>query len=578
MIEDSDDLGGLHNSLDILFRRRWIVLSVWLATISAAAAILLTTPPLYETGALLNIEKERGQTASNYASGVLVDNSNADYFNTQYELLRSESLCSKIYDQLKLSAAADFSEPSGITKLRGAISVAPIPRSRLAYVKARSHDPQLAARIANAIAEAYVAENIRNQLFISKDLLLTLQASPSDPKTRRLYEVLPPVVNSSVIQSLKGDYAKLETQWALLSERLTLKHPTMAGLRSQRESISRQISAETDRVIQSLKTELSGQLMGNNVRIIDPAKVPDIPIKPKIKFGMMVASLLGLGLAFLAAGLVNFFDQTVRTQEDVERKLGAAFLGMLPQIKPSQAKTLQALTESANSLTGEAFRNLRTMVDFALVSGRNKALLVTSSIQSEGKTYVSANLAIAFAQIGERVLLISGDLRRPRLHKMFEHSNQKGISSFLANGSDVAELDELVSPTDIPGLNILHCGIQPPNPSELLNTPRLGALAAWAQSRFDRVIIDSTPLFPVSDTLLWGRHVPAAVFVVRYGFTRVPVIHNALQKLKTAAIKVHGVIINEAKLGGLTYYSYGSSQYYQDYHQPQPEGRSKSHR
>ena len=226
--------------------------------------------------------------------------------------------------------------------------------------------------------------------------------------------------------------------------------------------------------------------------------------------------------------------------------------------------TAQTALNAQEKLTSEAVRNLRTMVDFASVPQNAKAMIVTSTIQDEGKSYIASNLAVAFSQLGEKVLLITGDLRRPSIHKNFGVSSERGLSDFLAKGQRVEELADLVQKSEVPGVHVLSCGPRPPNPSELLNTPRLGALVAWAKTNYDRVIVDCTPMYPIHDTLLWGRHINAAIFVARYGSTRAPLIAKACSRLQEGGVKVLGAVVNAAKSGGLTYSSYGY--YYQQYY------------
>ena len=384
------------------------------------------------------------------------------------------------------------------------------------------------------------------------------------------------MVNNTLIQALKGEYAKLESQHAEMSQKFTPKYPAMAALKSNMTALQNRIQAETDKVVASLKTELSGQLRGNNVRIVDPAQEPGGPFKPRKGKALFLGFLTGLGLGLLIAFIVEAIDQSIRTQDDVENKLKQPFLGVLPLSVQQSGPVYQALLSKEVSLTSDAIRNLRTMIDFAGVSHKAKVMLVTSSVQGEGKTYVASNLAVAFSQLGERVLLVGGDLRRPQLYKNFDLSAEKGLSNFLASGEAVSELEGLLQAPKVPNLKVLVCGPRPPNPSELLNTPRLGAMVSWARSAFDRVIVDCTPLFPINDTLLWGRHVPTAVFVVRYGTTRTPLIQNACQRLEAGGIKPLGVLVNAAKAGGLSYASYGH--YYQQYYHGYGHKESASQR
>ncbi|MBI5630433.1 MAG: polysaccharide biosynthesis tyrosine autokinase [Elusimicrobia bacterium] len=559
----------LTHYLDILLRRRWIVAAAALLVFVTAALVTFTTPPLYQASALLVIEKERGGGAV-YANGAMVENSNDDHYQTQYKLLQSFSLLQQVYQDLRLDGVKEFANPRGVEKLQTALIVYPIMRSRLVYVKVNSGNPQLAAKVANAIAETFVRQNLSNQLFISKEVLQALQIRQDSPNTRRTYEALPAVVNNTLIQTLKGEYAKLEAQAAEMSQKFTPKYPGIVAIRSNMAALKGQIDSETDKIIQSVKTDLSGQLRGNNVRVVDPARVPDRPIKPKKRLALILGLLGGLGLGLAAALIIEKLDQSLRTQEDVEKKLKLPFLGLVPYSAKKEGSIYDALLTSELSLTSESLRNLRTMIDFAGVSHASQAMIVTSTVQSEGKTYISSNLAVVFAQLGEKVLLIEGDLRRANLHKQFGLSTQRGLSDYLAASQSVEEVQESIQKTQIPNLHVLACGPRPPNPSELLNTPRLGALISWAKENFDRVIVDCTPMFPINDTLLWGRHIRSGVFVTRYGKTRVPLILKACQKLHTGGVKILGIAINSAKAGGLTYSSYGYyyQQYYHSYSQP----------
>lgn len=559
----SEDFDLAHY-LDVILRRRWLVLSGFTIVFVSTLFYTFLTRPVFQASTMLVIEKERG-SSSVAADGTMIESSNEDYYQTQYKLLKSESLMRQVYDKLSLSQTEDFSQPQGLAKFEKALKISPVLRSRLVYVRVESHDPALAARIANALSQTFVEQNLASQLFISKEVLQALQVKDSDAATRSSYGSLPAVVNNPLIQQLKAEDAKLRSKYADMSARFTPRHPEMLALHANITSLEAQIQVETDKIVQSLKTELSGQLKGNNVRIVDAALVPEKPVKPKKLISLILGLFVGLGAGIGLAFLIEILDQSVRTQDDVENKLGLPFLGQIPLSGDTTERVFDALLRNELSLTSEAVRNLRTMVDFAGVPHNVKAVIVTSTVQGEGKSYVSSNLAVAFSQLGEKVLIISGDLRRPSVHKNFEVSTERGLSDFLAKGQRVEELAELVQKSELAGVDILACGPRPPNPSELLNTPRLGALMAWAKTNYDRVIVDCTPMFPIHDTLLWGRHVNAAIYVVRYGATRVPLISKACQRLQEGGIKILGAAINAAKPGGLTYSSYGY--YYQQYYQ-----------
>ncbi|KAF0124449.1 MAG: capsular exopolysaccharide family [Elusimicrobia bacterium] len=555
---------------DLLMRRRWVALSAWLAAVIITALVTFNMRPVFQAQALLVIEKERGNNVV-YQGGPSVERSNEDYYQTQYKLLKSEALLKTVHNRLDLARHEEFKDPYGYRKLIKPVAIAPVPRSRLVYIKVDSYDRLLASQIANTIAQVFIEQNLSNQLFISKDVLAALQDDKKG-QSRAIYESLPAVVNNPLIQQLKQDTAKLQAQVAEASNRYTARHPQLTAMTANYEALRGQLKAETDKIIQSLKIDLSGQLMGNNIRLIDAAVPPMGPIKPRKLFNMLLAVIGGFVLAIFAAVLVEFIDQTVRTQEDVENKLGLPFLGSVPMTR--QTKTYTAynhLLLQEHSLISESVRNLRTMVDFAEVGQQSKSFMVTSSVQGEGKSYVGANLATAFAQAGEKVLVVDGDLRRSNLHKLFRVSNAKGLSDFLAGGRSVEDIAPLIQATDVKGLSILTCGPRPPNPAELLNTPRLSAFLNWAAAEYDRLIIDCPPMFPISDALLWGKYIKGCVFVTAFGKTRVPLIKNAARRLTQAGIKVLGNVVNMAKFGGLSYSYYGYSYQYNYHYGPDAE-------
>lgn len=553
--------------IGVVLRRRWVIAATTLVCFVAALIRLSTQPPVYRAQALVHIERER-DSASFSQNSNLVERSKDDYYQTQYRLLTSYSLVERLHKSLDLDADPEFGNPDGVITLQGAVSVNPVAGTRLVYVNVDSLSAKRAMEIANKLAELFVTQNLENQLFISQEVLRALQSGPMTG--RKAYEMLPAIVNNKLIQELKSQEVQLQTQIGEISQRYTEKHPTVTSLRSQLNLLQTRINEEIERAVASLKTELSGQLKGNNARVVDPARLPRAPIrpnKPAYRFGGLV---IGLALGFVLAFLLEMLDQTIRTQEQVEQKLGLPFLSQIPFAKiPKDAKPFADILAPTPSLSSEAFRNARTMVDFAHMNAARAPILVTSTVQEEGKSHVSTNLAAAYAQMHPRVLIIDGDLRRPSLHRNFRLSSEKGLSNFLATGEDAAELADLVQQTDVPGLKLLPCGPRPPNPSELLNTPRVVALLSWACENFDRVIVDTPPIFPISDTILWGRHIKDAVFVVRFGGARIPLIRSATKRLEISGIKPLGVIINATKLGGLGYSHYGgyNYQYYRSYTQ-----------
>lgn len=551
--------------LNVISRRRWVVGACTLLSLVVAMAALFAQPPVFRANALVHIERERDSAVLSQNSN-LVERSKDDYYQTQYKLLTSYSLVERLHGALRLESDPEFGNPDGVLKLQGGISVKPVMGTRLVYVNADSLSPNRAMDVANALADLFVQQNLENQLFISQEILRALQTGPG--AGRKAYEMLPAVVNNKMIQDLKTQEATLQAQIADFSQRYTEKHPSVLSLKTQLDLLQSRKNEEVDKAVASLKTELSGQLKGNNARVVDRARLPRTPVKPNKLLYRLGGLVLGLTLGLAFAFLLEMLDQTIRTQEHVEQMLNVPFLALIPFSRiPKNAGPCADMLAPTPSLSSEAFRNMRTMVDFAHMSAAHAPMLVTSTVQEEGKSHVSSNLAVAYAQMHPRVLLIDGDLRRPSLHRKFQISCEKGLSNFLASGENAEELAGLLQDTVAPGLKLLPCGPRPPNPSELLNTPRVAAVLAWAAGHFDRVIIDTPPIFPISDTILWGRHVKHAVFVVRFGKTRIPLVKNAAKRLEVSGIKALGVVVNGAREGGLAYAHYGgyNYQYYRAY-------------
>ncbi len=516
----------LNRYLDIFLRHRWVALSVCLSAIIVTALITFNIRPVFQASALLVIEKERGNNMTNQGAPIL-EGGNDEDFQTQCKLVKSEALLKVVYERLNLKTVPEFAGVYGYRNLIPAVTVVPVPRSRLVYVKADSYGPLLSAKIANTVAEVFIEQNLSN------------------------YESLPAVVNNVRIQQLKQKFSNLQWQVADVSGRYTPKHPRVLAMTAYLQTLQRQIKTETDKVIQSLKTDLSGRLTGNNIRLIDAAVPPLGPIKPRKMINIMLAVIGGLILGFCAAVLVGFLDQTVRTQGDVEDKAGLTFLGAVPfisQIKKQSPCNHLFLQEYF--LISESIRNLLTMVAFSKVGGKGKGLIVTSSAQGEGKTYIASNLAAAIAQAEGKVLIVDGDLRHSSLHKVFRLSNSNGLSDFLAGGHNAEDLRLLIKSTDVKNLSVLTCGPRPPNPAELLDTPRLSALLTWTCEDYDYVIVDCSPIFPVSEVLLWGKHINNCIFVTAFGKTRIPLIKTAVKQMLDSGLNVLGAVVNMSKFGG----------------------------
>ncbi|MEP6916987.1 MAG: polysaccharide biosynthesis tyrosine autokinase [Acidobacteriota bacterium] len=304
----------------------------------------------------------------------------------------------------------------------------------------------------------------------------------------------------------------------------------------------------------------------NNVRLMDRAEAPHVPISPNPKKDWLTAVLAGLTMAFGLAFGIEYLDDTVKTPEDVTRRLKLPLLGLVPAVRGDR---VPVLTETVPHDFGEAFRSLRTSLVFTSGGEMTRVIAVTSSQPLEGKTTTACNLALALALGGSRVLLIDADMRRPGLHKTMGLPNTLGLSHLLVGQSRVREV---IQKTIEPNLFVITAGRTPPNPSELLASPRMNTLIEnLTHGPFDWVVIDTPPVLAVTDAVIIAQKVSGIVFVVGSEMTRRVHAERALETLQAGRVRSIGVVLNRVdfdrnKYYYSRYYGYQYKSYYGQSH------------
>ena len=327
---------------------------------------------------------------------------------------------------------------------------------------------------------------------------------------------------------------------------------------------------------------ISAGLKASNIRIVDPGTVPYRPIAPNYSLSLGLAAFLGLGLGICMAFLKEHLDQTIRYSEDVFHYLGVPVLGFIPTIRrlngrkqkgigradrelilglaDSKAVGGGALTEDhpcnelgihKGSAFSEAFRELRTSVILSASGRFANSILVTSAQPGEGKTTVAVNLAFSLAQLGQPVLLVDADMRRPSIQKYFPQRGSR-LSSYLAGQG---AWQQMVYPTSISRLSVLHCGPIPENPSELLSSDRMRAMIQESMATYRFVILDSPPLLNRADSRILGSMVGATILVVKGGDTPRQVVQYAESQARSVGTNLIGVVLNNLD-SSLNDYSY----------------------
>jgi capsular exopolysaccharide synthesis family protein len=370
----------------------------------------------------------------------------------------------------------------------------------------------------------------------------------------------------SEVANIKGS-ARSEYQAALSQETLLTKQMDAAknsvldleGRSIRYNVLKREVDTNRqlyDSLLQRYKeVGLAGGVTSNNISMVDRAEVPGAPYKPDLGRNLLLATLLGLALGTMLAFFFDYLDDTLKTPDEIEKQLGLAVLGIIPKLKnitPSSA------LEDVRSPFSEAYRSVRTALQFSTESGVPRSLLITSSIPSEGKSTTALTLAQHFAQLGKRVLLIDADLRNPTLHKTLGIDNNLGLSNCLAGAAKPQ--DVIHTPAEA-NLHVIPSGPLPPNPAELLAGPKLLALLTVAMAKYDQVIIDGPPTMGLADAPIIAHVAMGTLLVIDAGQTRKQVARAAVKRLLGARAHLVGALLTKVDTRAAGYGGYGYSDY-----------------
>jgi len=430
---------------------------------------------------------------------------------------------------------------------------------------------------------------------------------------------LPQVAQNTAIQQLRGDLALAEAEFAELKKRYRKRHPDymtaeekvtslqesmrqtaqelVNSLRvnatiakGEEESLKKQVDLQEQRqialrnlriqydvlkrdaqsadelyktVLATMKeTDLTSKNKINNMHVVDPADLPLKSVKPRIVLTILLGLVGGLGVALGLAFFVNYLDDSIKSQDDVETYLRLPFLGYIPNIKTNSVveRDLQS-HQHPQSNAAEGFRTIRATISLTHKADKFRTLAITSTIPSEGKSLVASNLAIVTAQTGLKTLLVDADLRRPSVHKAYQLHSPSGLSSYLTE--EVDQLDKIVHKTEIPNLEVICCGSVPSTPSELIGSKRMVEFLQAARGCYDRVILDCPPISAVSDPLIISAISDGVVFVTKFNKIRREHARKSVQRVQNAGIHILGVVLNDIDFEGKDSYYY-SYYYYQN--------------
>jgi capsular exopolysaccharide synthesis family protein len=527
---------ALREYLAVIRSRLWIIVVAVLATTTASLLLTVRQAPVYEASADVLLQPKISEQAFGGRAGTgLTASANAD---TEIQVMQSGSVLDLVTRALGYSPTVTIAKlgttsVARITASSGTAASATLDANTYASTYAESRrqgtiddllaaSTQLQAKLADLDQELADA----NQPLDSLDAEI---ASTSDPKTRATLQTQ----RAAVVSQLNGKTTSIESRRATYADQLD------------------QLQVATNLTVTG------------GAQVVSQAVEPSAPVSPKpLRNGAIALGaglILGLGLAFL----FDHLDDRIRGKSDVERASGGlTVVGLIPAVPGWRDRTYAELItiDLPNSASAEAYRSLRTSLQFLGIERETKVVQITSSTSGEGKTTTVANLAVALADAGKRVIVVDCDLRRPRLHTFFGLDHELGITSVLLGDTALADA---VRPA--PGENrlaVLSSGPVPPNPSELLALRRFSELIDAFKAESDYVLIDSPPVLPVADARVISAVADVTFLVVTAERTSVGDVERSVEILRQVDAPLIGTILNAIPNTRRLGYRYGYDYYY----------------
>jgi capsular exopolysaccharide synthesis family protein len=505
-----DDLepteANLRTYLQVIKRRSPWLLAVTLLSVAVAVAFIAVQKKQYSATAELLVQPASGSVP---ISGTQPTVSATDVL-TELQLITNAPVKGQVTKKL------------GFTPQ---ISAAEVGATNVIGLKANARTPLIAAQVANTYAQTFVAYQRTNALN---------------------------ALTAAELQ-LEGQIAALDAQLKPLES----ENPQSPGTTSTISALANQEAVLKEQLAQ---LQVTGAETPGGVEVVSLASPPTSPSSPKPLRDGVIALVIGLLLGVVAAFAAEYFDDKVYTKDEAERLSGGVpVLAVIPRVKSWKRSNRPMLVTAVDPFSSatEAYRSLRTSLQFAGHDEQLKTILVTSASGAEGKTSTVANLGVVLATAGERVLLVSCDLRRPRLAAFFGRGETPGFTSSLL-GQD-GPIDAVQPVLHVPGLFLLGTGPIPPNPAELLVSDKAAEIFRLLSTDYDTVLIDSSPLLPVADPLVLSGYADAVLMVVMVGQTTRAEVERASELLAQVNARPTGIVLNRAtrRSAKASEYAYG---------------------
>ncbi len=506
----------------------------WLILVGAAIAGGITylvssrSTPIYRSSSQLLIQQANSPSGLQWTEVLTSERLAANYAR----LLTTRPVLNQVAANLRLP------------EITSSIIVDPVRETQIIVLHVEDANPALATAVANDLPAVFISENEKQ---LQQRINTTLEAYQTQIDGAEA-DIEQAQTQLQVFTALEDDGEELTleqaAQRARLEASLAQYRSSLAELLRNRDDVKR---AEANR--------------GDTITVVEPAIEPTQPVRPRVLVNTLIAAALGALLLTAVAFLIEYLDDTIKLPEDATRVTGLPALGSLVQYRNGdKGRRLIAATNPQSPFT-ESYRTLRTNIQFSSLDRPIDRLMVTSASPAEGKSTTAANLAVVVAQGGKRTILVDTDLRRPVLHQIFSLPNAVGVTNalLLPEGSD---LTPLLQPTDVQNLWLLSSGPQPPNPSELLGSHRMGELIKELGQYADMLVFDSPPTLAVTDAAVLARQMDGVLLVVESAKTREVAAKRAAQGLLKVNANVLGIAVNR-----ISYRLAGSHYYYYDYYE-----------
>ncbi len=490
----------------------------------------------------------------------------ADKNMKKIEIMASEKILTKLKEELKKQ------DPTYSTYLENLASEAYLQNLQTEIARLEVNRDLVIASNPDATQKQAIADYNKKIDELKKKLnqkLEVLKAGVYANSPEELKEISKNIITEEIkLQSNKISLEQLERiigQYEAKFSVLPKSSIELARLQRNREALEKLYALVEQRFQEALINE---QSQPGNVYIIDRARVPNAPAKPNRNLIILVGFALGLGIALGFAFVRNYFDNTVKSPDDIQKR-NLALLAWIPKIEGLGVKGSDEFEfivhKKPDSIPAEAFRALRTRIQFSKTQDEEiKTVLVTSSAPAEGKTIIAANLAGSFAQLDKKVLILDCDLRKPRIHAFMGANRYPGLVDYLLGQTSY---DEVLRKSEMKNLDYITAGTIPPNPAELLESPVMLKFLEELKAKYDMVIVDSPPIIAVTDSEILARECDASMLVVSADTTEIELLERSAEIMKANSRKFIGTVLNNFVYRS----SYGSYYKYYYYYSRQPK-------